>query len=227
MWINKKVDSSDNQSGSQSPFLYLMTVILAMILTTPFLLDYVRLRILLDIFYSIIFITAIYAVGSYEKQHITFAALLAVPMILSLWAKYLLLSDSIIIGGTICGIMFFAFAIYHSTRFIFKSPYVTKEVISAAVVIYLLMALMWEFIYSLLELYQPGSFNILDGHSMESRTIFLYYSFVTITTLGYGDITPLTEKAKSLTILEAFIGQMYLVVVVAWLVGMHVSRKSK
>ena len=55
----------------------------------------------------------------------------------------------------------------------------------------------------------------------------LYYSFVTLTTLGYGDITPLTEKAKSLTILEAFIGQVYFVVVLAWLVGMHVSRKSK
>ena len=57
--------------------------------------------------------------------------------------------------------------------------------------------------------------------------VFQYFSFVTITTLGYGDITPVTEVAKAITTLEAIVGQIYLVVVVAWLVGMHVSRKSK
>ncbi len=97
----------------------------------------------------------------------------------------------------------------------------------AAVVTYLLMALMWSFAYALLEFYQPGSFNSLEGLTRDSRQFFLYYSFVTLTTLGFGDITPLTEKAKALTILQAFIGQIYLVVILAWLVGMHVSRKSR
>ena len=57
--------------------------------------------------------------------------------------------------------------------------------------------------------------------------VFQYYSFVTITTLGYGDITPVTEVAKTFSPLEAVVGQLYLVVVVAWLVGMHVSKRSK
>ena len=57
--------------------------------------------------------------------------------------------------------------------------------------------------------------------------VFQYYSFVTITTLGYGDITPVTEVAKAFSVLEAIVGQLYLVVVVAWLVGMHVSSKSR
>ena len=56
---------------------------------------------------------------------------------------------------------------------------------------------------------------------------FEYFSFVTITTLGYGDIIPLSNKASALALLEALIGQVYLVVLVAWLVGMHVSRRSK
>jgi hypothetical protein len=55
----------------------------------------------------------------------------------------------------------------------------------------------------------------------------MYFSFVTITTLGYGDIAPLTDKASGLAIIEAFSGQIYLVVLVAWLVGMHVSKRSK
>ena len=56
---------------------------------------------------------------------------------------------------------------------------------------------------------------------------FEYFSFITITTLGYGDITPLTNRASALTLLEAIIGQIYLVVLVAWLVGMYVSRKAR
>jgi hypothetical protein len=64
-----------------------------------------------------------------------------------------------------------------------------------------------------------------------SRLLFFYYSFVTITTLGYGDITPVTDVAKSFSFLEAVVGQIYLVVLVARLVGIHIAqsmgRKSR
>ena len=56
---------------------------------------------------------------------------------------------------------------------------------------------------------------------------FEYFSFVTITTLGYGDIIPLTNRASALALLEALIGQISLVVLVAWLVGMYVSSRAK
>jgi hypothetical protein len=221
-----KTTSPAERSGFSGPFAYLLLVILAMILTTPFLQDYLRIRILLDVFYTAIFLAALYLV-SQEKRLVKLAVVLAVPMIFSLWASYFIASDHIVTLGRVCGIVFFALAIYHCGRFILKSPQVTRDVIIAAVVIYLLMALMWSYAYALLEFYQPGSFNALEGLTSDSRQFFLYYSFVTLTTLGFGDITPLTEKAKSLTILQAFIGQVYLVVVLAWLVGMHVSRKSK
>ena len=53
------------------------------------------------------------------------------------------------------------------------------------------------------------------------------FSFITITTLGYGDMTPITDKATALALIEAVVGQIYMVVLVAWLVGMHVSQRSK
>jgi hypothetical protein len=111
-------------------------------------------------------------------------------------------------------------------KFIYQSKTVTTEVLFAAIAVYLLLAVMWEFIYSLLALLQPGAFNVPEGLVEGHEQIFLYFSLVTITTLGYGDITPITEMATSLSVLESIIGQMYLVVVIAWLVGMHISRKS-
>jgi hypothetical protein len=77
------------------------------------------------------------------------------------------------------------------------------------------------------ELLHPGSFNIPEGQDIAANRQFLYYSFVSLTTLGYGDITPVTGLARSLCILEAVIGQLYLVVQVAWLVGVHVSQSMQ
>ena len=128
--------------------------------------------------------------------------------------------------GELFGALFIGFVISLLIKYIFNEKEVTKEVIYAAVVVYLLMAIMWSFTYFILEYFYPGSFSIPEGPSRGVYR-FLYFSFVTITTLGYGDVTPLTQKASSLVILEAVTGQMYLVIVVAWLVGMHVSRRSR
>jgi hypothetical protein len=117
--------------------------------------------------------------------------------------------------------------IINTLAFIFKSEDVTIEVIYAAILVYLLMALMWSFVYVLLELINPASFNVALSLKQGSQMWSIYYSFVTITTLGYGDITPATDLASSFSILEAVVGQLYLVVVVARLVGMHVSSKSR
>jgi len=70
----------------------------------------------------------------------------------------------------------------------------------------------------------PGSFSFAQSQSAESHFPLLYYSYVTITTLGYGDIAPISTAAKSCAMLEAVVGQLYLVITVAWLVGAHISQ---
>ena len=80
--------------------------------------------------------------------------------------------------------------------------------------------------------YLPQGFAFLttQNHHISERANtferYQYFSFINITTLGYGDIIPLTDKASALAIFEAVVGQIYMVVLVAWLVGMHVSRRS-
>ena len=90
-----------------------------------------------------------------------------------------------------------------------------------------MMALMWAFIYRTLEMVHPGSFCISQSLFDEHSLVFVYYSFVTITTFGFGDISPATNLAGSLSVSEAVTGQLCLVVQVAWLVGVHVPQSME
>ncbi len=213
-------------SPSKERFLILICLILALIVIVPILKRFAALRIFLDIFITAIYISMVYTF-SHKKRHIYIGALLAMVMLISLWLQYFYQNNLVFAIGRICGILFFIMVITNILAFIFKSEDVTIEVIYAAMLVYLLMALMWSFAYGLLELINPASFNMTLSPEQGFQMRFIYYSFVTITTLGYGDITPATELARSFSILEAVVGQLYLVVVVARLVGMHVSSKSR
>lgn len=207
-------------------FLFLLILFFTMMLVGPFIRDYSKLRYLFDLIITAIFLAAIYAIVD-KKRQLILSVCLAIPMLVALWLKYFVQYRDISVIGEICGILFFAYTIINIIKYMLKQKDITQETIFAALVIYMLMAFMWARVYSLLELLEPGSFSIAEGSLISNRLIFLYYSFVTITTLGYGDVSPLTDKAGGLAVIEAISGQIYLVVLVAWLVGMHVSKRSK
>ena len=211
---------------SKERFLILICLILGTIVLVPILKEFAALRIFLDIFITAIYISMVYTV-SHKKRHLYIGVLLAMAMLISLWLQYFYQINLVFAIGRICGILLLIMVIINTLAFIFKSEDVTIEVIYAAMLVYLLMALMWSFVYMLLVLINSASFNVTLSPDQGYQMRFIYYSFVTITTLGYGDITPTTELASSFSILEAVVGQLYLVVVVAWLVGMHASNKSR
>lgn len=204
-------------------FSSLLIFIIAMLVLGPLIEEFVGLRILMDILWSAIFVSAIYAV-SQKKRHILIGVLLALPMLGAIWSKYVAEYRALQVVGYLCGAAFILFTIIQMLIFIYSHKEVTRDLIVGAAVVYLLMAIMWTFIFIVVETLHPGSFNLPEGQDLEATQHFIYYSFVTLTTLGYGDITPLTRLARSLSTLEAVIGQLYLVVQVAWLVGVHVSQ---
>jgi voltage-gated potassium channel len=107
-------------------------------------------------------------------------------------------------------------------------PLVTSASISAALSVYLMLGVVWAQAYRLVEHFLPGSFTGLTGAGVaELQRDLFYYSYVTLTTLGYGDMGPVSAPARSLAITEAVIGQLYLVVLVAGLVGMHLSYRQE
>jgi voltage-gated potassium channel len=206
--------------------IFLLAMLLALLAVVPFLEGFTGLRILFNVFLSAVLVSAVYAL-SQKFGHLMVAALLAIPMLVSIWSDYFVGNVAIFLTGRICGILFIAFTIYHILRHIFRERQVTRDTIAGAAAVYLLVAIMWSFLYDMLERLQPGSFALSAPETLGERNIFFYFSFVTITTLGYGDIAPHTALARSMAILEAVVGQLYLVVLVSWLVGMYVSKKSQ
>jgi hypothetical protein len=207
-------------------FLFLIVFIVALIVLGPFIEGFIGLRYFMDLFFSIIFIATIYAV-SQKRYHIIIAAILMIPALFAVWIPDIPTNNTPLTIGYICGLIVFAFAVISILNYIFTEETVTRQTISAAVAVYLLIALMWSFIYRLIENLYPASFAVAHAKLEGAENIYLYFSLVTITTLGYGDITPVGGQAVSLAVLEAITGQIYLVVVVAWFVGLYVSRKSK
>ena len=115
--------------------------------------------------------------------------------------------------------------------FIFQSQRIHLDTIFAAVMAYLLIALIFAQIYALLMIWEPASFKFPSSVVMDSdniiRSDLVYFSLVTIATLGYGDIVPQMGLAKMLVVVEAVVGQFYVAVLVAWLVGMLISQSLR
>jgi hypothetical protein len=221
--MNEKTRLPFGQICFRERFLGLLIFIIILIVVGPLIEEFVHLRMIYDILWSAVLVSAIYAV-SHKKHHILIAVLLALPMLASIWSQYFVMRLPVEVIGGLCGAAFFTFAIIQILIFIYSQKEVTRNLIAGAAIVYLLIALAWSSIFAVVELLHPGSFSIPELEGISSSRHFLYYSFVTLTTLGYGDITPVTSLARSLCILEAVIGQLYLVVQVAWLVGVHVSQ---
>lgn len=103
---------------------------------------------------------------------------------------------------------------------------VTRNEVYGTVNLYILIGTFWSYVYSLLELFQPGSFTPPTAPP-DVGVRFLYFSFVTLATLGYGDITPRMPLAQSLAVIEAIVGQFYLAMVVAYLVSRYVTHELR
>jgi voltage-gated potassium channel len=131
-------------------------------------------------------------------------------------------------------LLFFAFITWHELRAVLRQREVTSETICMSISVYLLIGLTWAFLYTLIYQIEPHAFSFpgtdvvtanVPTEKQESVVLVLvYFSLVTLTTIGYGDISPLTMKARYAAIAEGVTGQFYLAILVARLVGMQMSR---
>ncbi len=122
--------------------------------------------------------------------------------------------------------VFFITITYELFSQIIKSKEIKLNIIIAAFNGYLLLGLIFSFLYTLIEAFNPGSIKGLSP-GVEGLQDILYFSYITQVTIGYGDISPVSQLAKNITVLQGLLGQFYLVVIMAILVGKFLIQKDR
>lgn len=142
-------------------------------------------------------------------------------------------SHQLILVGSLGWLLFFAFVTVSQLRSLLRQKDVTGETLSMSMSIYLLIGLTWGLLYVVIFQRDPHAFNLGNdavGEGAYRQThifpILIYFSLTTLSTIGFGDITPLTLQARYAAVAEGITGQLYLAVLVARLVGMHMSRPA-
>lgn len=172
---------------------------------------------------TLVMIASLIAVGR-DHRVLVWAALLFVPAIAGKWLHYFFPNYVSALYFPVFGIAFFAFTIYRILRFILKTTHVDTEVLSAGIVVYLLLGLLWSQAYILTAQVTPDTFRFPLAEGSAGRLggfNAFYFSFSTLTTVGFGDITPLSKVARTLAVMEAVTGTLYLAILISRLVGMY------
>ena len=207
-------------------YLFLLVSLLSLMLIIPFFHGIFELNTLIDISITAIFLSSLYAI-SQKAQNVRIALGVILPIIVGMWLANLMDIPNIRFLVDFCAILFFAFTIIIILSALLQENKVTLDVIYGAVTVFLLMAVMWAFIFDVIETAHPGSFQVTASQSQGTRVHFVYYSFVTITTVGYGDILPVSLIARAFSIVEMVVGQIFLIVLVARLVGINITQSMK
>lgn len=215
-------------------FLYLLLFLMILIFMGPFISDHERGFTLYDGLSTGVLVLGAYS-ASGKKSSLLIALAIFVPAVALVWLDHFDPSTSYALPRSILSILFFTYIGGTILAHVLKAERVTFDKICAALCSYLLIGVIFAFLYSLLEFLDPGTF-LAGGeviHQGDHRAFrgaglgqAIYFSFTTLTTLGYGDIVGATPVAKNLSVLEALIGQIYLVVLVARLVGMEIAHSS-
>ncbi len=217
------------KKGSKGKYFYLLTSIVILLLLYPFL-EYGPIReTLLSILSAVVAITGIHAISN-NKRDLVIALMLGVPTITGELFDIFgveLVPHAVIVAFAL---LFYLFTIIIIVSDVFKYEEVSGDTIYGAICVYLLIGVTWTAIFILIEILKPGSFYISPPnkiHPFLNWFDFLYYSYATLTTLGYGEITPVSSYARSFGVLETIVGQLYLTILVARLIGLHLTKPTK
>lgn len=210
-------------------FRILFGALLVLLITYPYLEEKPAEAGLLSLLTSAVLLIGVYAVS---HQWITFllASVLAIPALVGDWWPALMNGSTAPHVFLACEAVFFlcvTAVIFHKT---FTEPHVSVDTLFGTVCVYLLMGLAWAGAYTFIENVVPGSFKLGGAPDPISSPLWsdlLFFSFTALTTVGYGDMTPITSQARSLATMESTAGVLYLAVLVARLLGLHLGGNPR
>ena len=195
----------------------------------PFVEEIKGGELIVSLLFSLVLVSAVLAVAA-SKRVLVIAIVLAVSGIAGRWINHFrpdLIPPAVFL---IAALLLIAFVIAHLLGFILRARVVTTEVLCASISAYLMLGLIWALAYWLVDRLTPGgafSFNTNAGTRSINGFTGFYFSFITLSTVGYGDITPVSRMARWLAAMEAMTGLLYVAVLIARLVSLYSSPKSE
>lgn len=173
---------------------------------------------------SAVLLCGLLAVGGRVKSLVA-AALLVIPAVLAKWFELLWPDVGIpVFLVPALSLACTTFVAIQLLRFVMRSPVVTHETVSAAISAYLVLGLAWGFAYLLVGRADPSAFAIASESGAQAPLdpfSAYYFSFVTLLTIGYGDIAPVSKVARMLAVCEGIAGTLFIVTILGRIVAMY------
>jgi hypothetical protein len=203
---------------------FLVTLIL-LIVATPFVGDLAGGRVIESALMTLVFLAGVLAVGR-RRRTLVIACIFVIPAISGKWVNHIwpnLMNDKVFFSA---GLLFAIFLVIQLLMFILRAPRVNSEVVCAALSIYFMLGLCWMFAYLIVDRLSPHSFAYTVGPAPEvmDRFTCYYFSYSTLSTLGYGDIVPVSRVARMLAAMEAMTGTLFIAVLIARLVAVYSTQ---
>jgi hypothetical protein len=206
---------------------HFLTALVLLLIAAPFV-DQLTNGVLIEAsLMTLVLLSAVLAVGGRWSTFVT-AAVLVTPAVIGTWINHALPGMVPRPFSLTAATLFLAFVVVRLLAFILHAPRVDSEVLCAAVATYLMLGLLWAFAYELLVHFAPRAFSVTraaDASGPLTRFEAAYFSFATLTTVGYGDIVPASNVARMLAMVEATTGTFFVTVLIARLVALY-SREG-
>ena len=218
-----KSDQQMAKRKNRGYYNVLLLIAIILFLSTSLLSgDHYGDSILVSICSSLMLLAATFTIQDKSRRLIYFAVGV---ILLREGTEYLNLNQYIFSLASIANVGFFLYIVFHLVRQVARSKEVNADVILESINGYLLVGLSGSVLLSLVYRIQEGSFAFA-AEGTRQLSDFIYYGFITLTTIGYGEITPVTGMARLLAIFTGISGQLYIAIIIATLVGKYLSQQT-
>lgn len=227
MKMKRNIEPLQEGKWTSNRFLLLLIALIILLVGYPYTPDNQLGAFLGGMMSLLLLVAAIFALRTHKHALFGAGVLALIVVMLSIWAFV-----TGVRGHPLVEASFFLFYVLTTTVIfveVIKERELTKNIFMGIVCVYLLIGTAFATLYDFVETILPGSFQfntINAGETPLRWKNLLYYSFTTLTTTGYGDITPTNAQAQSLSIIEGIIGVLFIAVFVARLIGMYNQKKK-
>ena len=213
----------------QNNFFFLLSALLILLIILPVITDIYGTRnwLIGHLAFSVTLVFSVLSLNKAKKWRATGLILVLLGIVFSGVAFY---KDSnlFLCLSLLADFLFLILVISMALQQVIFSDRINLHNVAGAACVYLLLGIIWSLAYYFINIIMPGAFKgSLSADMNMQLNDFVYYSFVTLTTLGYGDIVPVAATARSLVYMEAIFGQFYIAILVAGLVSIHISTRLK